>query len=337
MPAPSITVLMPVYNGEKYLREAIDSILNQSFQNFEFLIINDGSTDKSEEIILSYTDPRIRYVKNEANLKLIASLNKGFDLALGKYVVRADADDTNHPERLRLQFEFMEQNPDVGLSGSGFETFGENVDSKTVVYAHDHNTICLKHLYQIHLSHGTSIFRMSVVRQHKLYFDPEFAHAEDYELWTRFSEVSKLANIPQVLYRVRHHEQEVSKLHSALQQENSMRIKQRQFKKMGIELSSAELQLFTQISQHEYLHSKSFIADVRNLLERLVTANNVSAVIDRPFFNRALANYWFNVTYNCSSLGLKVMQQYYQSPLSSLAKPSLLEKIKFAIKALTRK
>ena len=110
MSKPLVSVLMAVYNGEKYLLEAIESILNQTYTNFEFLIINDGSTDSTEEIILSYSDQRIRYIKNEQNLKLIASLNKGLDLAKGKYIARMDADDISLPDRLEKQVNFLERN-----------------------------------------------------------------------------------------------------------------------------------------------------------------------------------------------------------------------------------
>ena len=155
MKQAQVTVLMPVYNAEQYLREAIGSILHQTFTDFEFIIINDGSTDRSEEIIKSYTDTRIRYYKNESNLKLIATLNKGFDLAGGKYIARMDADDISLPNRLQLQFELMEKNPEVGLCGTWFENFTEEEPTGVAKYSPDHETICFTHLYQIHLSHGT--------------------------------------------------------------------------------------------------------------------------------------------------------------------------------------
>ena len=125
MTSATVTVLMPVYNGEMYLREAIDSILHQTFTDFEFLIINDGSTDNSETIILSYDDSRIRYEKNDSNLKLIATLNKGIELAKGKYIVRMDADDISIPDRIEKQVAFLEKNPDVGICGSWFTAFGQ--------------------------------------------------------------------------------------------------------------------------------------------------------------------------------------------------------------------
>ncbi|NHJ46179.1 MAG: glycosyltransferase family 2 protein, partial [Asgard group archaeon] len=113
-----VTVLMSVFNGEKYLREAIDSVLHQTFTDFEFLIINDGSTDNSVEIINSYDDERIHLVHNEQNIGLAASLNKGINLARGEYIARMDCDDINHQTRLEKQVKFMDKNPDIGLLSS---------------------------------------------------------------------------------------------------------------------------------------------------------------------------------------------------------------------------
>ena len=112
-----ISIILPAYNAEKYLKEAIDSILAQTYTNFELIVINDGSTDKTEEIILSYQDSRIRYIKNEKNLKLIRTLNKGIGLAKGKYIARMDADDISLPHRLKEEVEFMEAHPNIGEIG----------------------------------------------------------------------------------------------------------------------------------------------------------------------------------------------------------------------------
>ena len=109
---------MPVYNGERYLREAIDSILNQTFKDFEFLIINDGSTDLSVEIIESYADKRISLAHNGQNLGLITTLNRGFDLACGEYIARMDCDDISLPDRLEKQVVFMDNHPEIGICGS---------------------------------------------------------------------------------------------------------------------------------------------------------------------------------------------------------------------------
>ena len=118
MKSPQISVVMPAYNAEKYITEAIDSILFQTFKDFEFIIINDASTDSTKDIIESYKDPRIKLVNNEQNKGVAKSLNIGISVACGKYIARMDADDIALPERFQKQFDFMEQHPNIDVCGS---------------------------------------------------------------------------------------------------------------------------------------------------------------------------------------------------------------------------
>lgn len=148
----AISVIMPVFNTkEEYLKQAIESILNQTFIDFEFIIINDGSTNNAEEIILSYDDPRIKYIKNEYNLKLIKTLNKGLSLASGKYIARLDADDTCTEERLQKQFDYMEEHPNIGLLGTFITLLPEQkklnliTDSKQLKIILRYGKNCLTH------------------------------------------------------------------------------------------------------------------------------------------------------------------------------------------------
>lgn len=120
MRSPTVSVLMPVYNGAKYLHEAVKSILDQTYADFEFLIVNDGSTDDSEKIILSFKDPRIVIIKNEINIGLINSLNKGLTIAKGKYIARMDADDVAMPQRLELQVKEFNTNPNAIVIGTDY-------------------------------------------------------------------------------------------------------------------------------------------------------------------------------------------------------------------------
>ena len=110
-----VSVILPAYNAERFLKESIDSILAQTYRNFELIVLNDGRTDRTEEIVLSYSDPRIRYVKNEQNLKLIKTLNKGIDLAKGEYIARMDADDVSVPTRFEEEVYKFEEDPTLGI------------------------------------------------------------------------------------------------------------------------------------------------------------------------------------------------------------------------------
>src|SRR5437870_2690752 len=124
MATPAVTVLMPVYNGARFLAGAMESVLGQTFGDFELLAINDGSSDQTAEILASSRDPRVRIVENGRNLDLIASLNKGLDLARGDYVARMDQDDLALPKRLEKQVHFLSASPRTGLCGTWFRTFG---------------------------------------------------------------------------------------------------------------------------------------------------------------------------------------------------------------------
>lgn len=197
---PRVTVLMPVYNAEATLREAMDSILAQTLTDFEFLIIDDGSTDGSAAIIRSYNDPRIHLVQNERNLKLAATLNRGLDLARGEYVARMDADDISLPERLTRQVAFMDAHPAVGISGTWAEAFGEahfSMPNPT-----DSERIRAKLLFDSALVHPAVILRPALLARHGLAYR-ELYPIDDYDLWQRAARVFPLANLPETLLRYR--------------------------------------------------------------------------------------------------------------------------------------
>lgn len=296
-----VSVLMPVYNGEKYLKEAIDSILNQTFADFEFLIINDGSTDTTEQIILSYEDARIRYAKNETNLKLIATLNKGIKLCKGKYIVRMDADDISALDRIEKQVEFMEKHPDVGLCGTWFERFDETGKKGAAKYAPDHDVICYKHLYQIHLSHGTAIFRKSILDKLNFRFDKEYAHAEDYDLFTRMALETKLANLPFVGYAVRHHQNEVSVKFGNIQRANSLRVRKRLFDLLDTESDEKVLIAFEELNHQNYRSIDLSDEQTQKMLESLILGNRNTNYIQTDYFESQIKTLWLNYCYHKAS------------------------------------
>lgn len=200
---PKITVLMSVHNGEKYLRQAIESILDQTFNNFEFLIINDGSADSSKEIIFSYNDPRINYVENETNIGLTKSLNKGLKLAKGEYVARMDADDVSLPQRLEKQLNFMENNHGIGVMGTWcYVIDAENNIIGSIRNHSNHPRIMGSLLSENQMVHSSIIYRKNVLEGAGGY-DDNVSTAQDYELLLRLSEVTKLANYTEFLHKWR--------------------------------------------------------------------------------------------------------------------------------------
>ncbi|MDD3266704.1 MAG: glycosyltransferase family 2 protein [Burkholderiales bacterium] len=203
---PMISVVMPVYNAEKYVAEAIESILNQTYSDFEFIIIDDYSTDNSYEIINKYAkaDKRIRLFRNEVNKKLPKTLNFGISQSLGKYIARMDADDISLPERFTKQIEFMEQNPDIGVCGSYAEVFYASNGLMKVQL--DHGSIKSFTLFFLNnLIHPTLMVRKSIFEYDGLWYDENLdGLAEDYELWIRFLlNGVRFTNLDEVLLKYR--------------------------------------------------------------------------------------------------------------------------------------
>lgn len=205
---PKISVVMPVYNtDEKYLREAIESILNQTYKNFEFIIINDGSTNDAEDIILSYRDSRILYIKNEQNLGLIKTLNKALYMAKCEYIARMDSDDISLPTRFEKQVDFLDKNPDVDILGTWFnciprnrviETLSKDKEIKECMLVNSNN-----------IGHPTVTFRKSLIERFGIKYDEKYSYAEDYALWLSLIDKVKFANIPEILLNYRIHSNSV--------------------------------------------------------------------------------------------------------------------------------
>jgi glycosyltransferase involved in cell wall biosynthesis len=214
---PRVTVLMPVYNGAQYLHEAMESILQQSFTDFEFLIINDASTDQSANIINSYSDLRIRLVENDRNIGLVHTLNRGIDLAKGEFIARMDCDDISIPERLEKQLVLMEHYSEVGVCGGWIEYFmGRQLVLQLPLSDEE-----IKRTLPLYnpMAHPTVMIRTAVIKTQQLYYDPEYRHVEDYELWTRLAAITCFANIPEVLLKYRIHPEQIGQQHSVEQVE----------------------------------------------------------------------------------------------------------------------
>lgn len=196
--SPLVSVIIPLYNGGKYIGEALRSILNQSYSELEVIIINDGSVDNSAEIVQSVKDSRITLLHNNCNQGLAYSLNRGIKVAKGTYIVRMDADDVALPKRVSYQVNFMEQNPNIGVSGSWMKSFGESNYIKKYPSSPEECRIQL--LFDVPIGHPSAIMRKNLLISNNLFYNEELkTYGEDYDLWYRVSKKSEIANIPKVL------------------------------------------------------------------------------------------------------------------------------------------
>ena len=217
MQQPVISLIMPVFNAkEPEFRQAIESILNQTFEDFEFIIINDGSTNNSEEVALSYSDKRIRYIKNDYNMKLIKTLNKGLGLANGKYIARLDSDDFCDKTRFEKQVNYLENNPNVGLLGT-FITI-EPTGEKTPLFTDPKEIKILMRYGHNCLAHSSVMFRKSVIDKYNLKYGEYCIYAEDYKLWTEMSLYCDITNLPEYLVSYRLSNDGICATHTAEQQ-----------------------------------------------------------------------------------------------------------------------
>lgn len=324
---------MPVYNCESYIAEAIESILNQTYIYFELIIIDDYSTDGTLAVISRYEDPRIRLVKKERNTGLIASLNTGIDMAIGKYIARMDGDDISLQNRFETQVNFMETNPHVVLCGTWFKIIPTDVIIKHPI---SHNDIKIALLEYCAFGHSTVMLRRSVIVQESLKYLDTFVAAEDFELWTRIITKGLVANIPQVLLYYRQHAGQVSNKMSSIQYDNSCLCKRNMLCQPLVTLTQKDKYLSSIVIQNKLINSKQTLDEVLDWLDRLIKLNKVSQRDENyeGYINLKKRNLIVSFYNNVTQYNLKILYDVVKLNVKNKLKPSILESSKFIIKCV---
>lgn len=230
---PLVTVVMPAFNASSHISHAINSILSQTFADFELLVIDDGSTDGTASIVRSYTDRRIRLVSHERNRGLSAARNIGLGHAAGEFIAWLDADDWSQPDRLGWQVSVMRRNPDVGICGGWVRPFG-GVENRRWTYPKTDRYLRTQLLFDDPLATSAVMMRRSLFTEGQIQFDPEMAPAEDYDYWQRASALCRLVTIPRVLAHYRLHEGQTSARHRDRQRRAVKVIQSRQLFELGL-------------------------------------------------------------------------------------------------------
>ncbi len=278
MSDPMVTVLMPVFNSAPFLEASVESILAQTFQDLELLIIDDGSTDQGCEKLRSLTDPRLRVIRQAENQGIVAALNAGLLAARGKYVARMDADDIAMPGRLARQWQYMESDSTIGLCGSRFEFFGERTGPGWVTYF-EPDEIRVAMLFENPICHPTVMIRREVLQKADLKYPAEYPFAEEYALWLDLMRVTRLTNLVDTLLRYRSHPTQASQLKSEMQSRSMERVIRRQLDSIGLGSATAG-----EVALHQSLGGGFYpLPGYRKALERwtqaLLKANDRSAYI----------------------------------------------------------
>ena len=261
---PKVSVIMPVYNGERYLAQAIESILTQTFKDYEFIIICEyGSNQETLNIISDYAkeDCRIIVISNIERLGIAASLNKGIKHAKGKYLARMDGDDISLPERLAVQVDHMEKNPEVTICASRVAYIDES--GRPLYYkdnlSEDPEQLKADLLFFCFIHHSSIIFRKDTIINQGLFYDESYKSAEDYELWCRASHLVEIAVIPNVLLKYRWSQKSSSHSEDGTQEINCIRVMQNNLNTLLITASSEELSYLHRVSCREKLKSAPVI------------------------------------------------------------------------------
>lgn len=208
---PKVSVVMAVYNGLPYLNKAVESILNQTFSDFEFIIVNDASTDETLSVLQTYADPRIRIIDLPKNEGQTRSLNHGLQAAKGEYIARQDADDLSKPERLAEQVKFLDSHPDHLLLSTSVDMIDDNNRVKYVDVRPTQDAEIRTYIEEFGnpFCHGAAMFRRSVLEKVGLYREG-FRTSQDYDYWLRMAEHGKVANLAPALYQYRTHSGQMS-------------------------------------------------------------------------------------------------------------------------------
>lgn len=285
---PLLSVLMPVYNCEMYLKEAIESILNQTYSNFEFIIINDGSTDGSKILIESSKDDRIRYIENKKNLGLIATLNKGIELSKGDYIIRMDADDFSYPNRFEKQVIFMQENPEIDISGTWFLK-SDRVNKNTNPTSFEE---CKLHLINNSvLCHPSVIIKKDSIQKKGLKFKDLALHAEDYQFWIDAVKAGlKISNLPLVLLNYRIHSMQISSAKADIQKQTVNDIRLEYAKFIFGEIIEKNNEIYIQLL-NESISEYALYLKAKQLVYELLQVNLISCKIKQRNLNLLLCNH----------------------------------------------
>ncbi len=313
MARPKVTVLMPVYNCESYLGEALGSILSQSHRDLELLAIDDGSNDRSAEMLAACRDPRLRVHRHEKNRGIIATLNEGLDLAEGEYVARMDGDDVAFPERLARQVAYLDAHPDVAVLGG--EVVNMGTDTHTWRVPRDPASVRARLFFSSALAHAAVMLRHDFLRREGLRYDPAYLHAEDYALWVAVADRGQVANLPKKVLRVRMHPASTSHRNAEEQRRTVRRIRAEQLAKIGIAAAEPDLDLHGALADGVSAGTVEFLDRADAWLLGLVAAGRALG----PEVERALAGEaafrWGRICRRSCRLGLAALRRFRASPL----------------------
>jgi glycosyltransferase involved in cell wall biosynthesis len=299
---PQVSVILSTYNNERYLKSAIRSILRQTFTDFELIVVNDGSTDRTADILRHLRDSRLRVITHQHNQGKVASCNQAIRQAQGEFIARMDGDDLIHPCKLAAQVAYLRQHPQVVLIGTRMKRIG----GRTYHYPLDHATISASLLVENVISQPSVMWRRQFFLQHQLHYDPHFDVAEDYDLWTRVAQIGQIANLPQVYHYYRWHPHQESHLKRAQQNRHAASIVYRQLRRLLPQVQRDQILFWFDFSQAKTVAD---LKDVSQLFTDILTANAKNQLYSPSILASVLAAKYLSF---CSNSAFDLRRQAWQ-------------------------
>jgi glycosyltransferase involved in cell wall biosynthesis len=296
---PEVSIVMSVYNGDRYLKEAVESILNQTFSDFEFIIVDDASTDKTWEILRSYAgiDSRIVLLRNQENSGISRSLNRGLVATKGLYIARQDADDISMPERIEVQVSFLRDNREVGIIGSAYCILNPQGECKAIFKQPSTDSeIRWQILFHNPFCHSSVMFRRELLKGLHMYYRDDLKYSQDYELWTRLLMLTKGANLQSPLVAFRIHEKSSSVIHRSEQHNIATRISSEMIKRIAPEISISFSEVERLREWYYQLPERWGMDDFRLaiLYLKIMNAFKINSNIDRKM-GRIIQKKWIDI------------------------------------------
>ena len=326
---------MPVYNCEEFIEGALKSILDQSFTDFEIIIIDDCSTDATCDIIDTYKEPSIRLIKKPEHKGLIHSLNIGIKLSNGKYIARMDGDDISHPDRFEKQVNFLNINKEVVLCGTWYQL----LSTKQIIRNPEtHEDIKIALLDYCAFGHPTVMFRKQFILDNNLKYDTDFRAAEDYNLWTQIILLGKVSNIPETLLYYRSHINQISNISQHDQVKNSNLCKSRMLCYPISKPSETDMTICRTVVQNAPLEDSTSLNKIILWLDNLVGLNNQSTFFLQNEFKKLILQKKRRIVrrfyLNTSSYNPRILLEFKRSNNKFQQYFTFAELVKFALKCL---
>jgi len=330
---PKLSVIMSVFNSASYLKQSIDSVLDQSMNDFEFIIIDDASTDNSCSIIqeIQRKDSRIRLIKHSTNKGLSVRLNEALDLSNGEYVARMDADDVCLPFRFHCQLEYLDNKPEVDICGSYVRYFGS--ESYINKLPCEHDDIIMELLFGCPLAHPTVVFRRKRLLEYNLRYCTNVKYAQDYNLWVSASRYLTFANISKVLLNYRYHSASISSTKRQSQLNSAKDSQLELFVYWGVSKEDFEMYSDT-LNKDQFARSLNDITLLQKLFQVLISLNLKNNLVNQTKLESFLSRRLFWACFYATKNGIEVVKLYFSN--KNTYRPPFFKILEFYIRAFLK-